>query len=92
MNDVLAGKAGNIGARSASQLALNDSGPTTRLCHRPRHVFAALSQSLPSPALTALYRSLLEDTITLSKSLGGVEVAVVCPEADEDELASARAV
>lgn len=45
-----------------------------------------LSQSLPSPAVTALYRCLLEDTITLAKSLNGVEVAIMCPAADTDEL------
>ena len=46
-----------------------------------------LSQSLPSPAVTALYRCLLEDTVALAKSLTGVEVAVMCPESDKDELA-----
>lgn len=45
-----------------------------------------LSQSLPSPAVTALYRCLLEDTITLAKSLNGVEVAIMCPAADTHEL------
>ncbi len=45
-----------------------------------------LSQSLPSPAVTALYRCLLEDTITLAKSLNGVEVAIMCPASDTDEL------
>jgi rSAM/selenodomain-associated transferase 1 len=46
-----------------------------------------LSQSLPPPAVTALYRSLLKDTITLAKSVSGVEVAVMCPESDREELA-----
>jgi len=45
-----------------------------------------LSQSLPSPAVTALYRCLLEDTITLAKSLSGVEVAIMCPASDTEEL------
>jgi rSAM/selenodomain-associated transferase 1 len=46
-----------------------------------------LMESLPSLAVTALYRCLLEDTIELAKSLTNVEVAVMCPEADQDELA-----
>lgn len=46
-----------------------------------------LIESLPSIAVTALYRCLLEDTLALAKSLASVEVAVMCPEADQDELA-----
>lgn len=46
-----------------------------------------LRQSLPSPAITALYCCLLQDTIALAKSLNGVEVAAMCPEPDRDELA-----
>jgi rSAM/selenodomain-associated transferase 1 len=54
---------------------------------RPGMVKTRLAQSLPSPAVTALYRCLLEDTVALAKSLSGVEVAVMCPESDKDELA-----
>jgi uncharacterized protein len=43
---------------------------------------------LPSPAVTALYGCLLEDTLALAKSLTGVEVSVMCPEPDRDELMS----
>lgn len=46
-----------------------------------------LNQSLPSSAVTMLYRCLLEDTVALAKSLSGVEVAVMCPESDKGELA-----
>src|SRR6266699_1602983 len=46
-----------------------------------------LTESLPSPAVTALYRCLLEDTLALATSLTKVEVAVMCPESDRDELA-----
>jgi len=46
-----------------------------------------LMESLPAPAVTALYRCLLEDTLALAKSLTSVEVAVMCPESDQDELA-----
>ncbi|HKE22149.1 MAG TPA: TIGR04282 family arsenosugar biosynthesis glycosyltransferase [Bryobacteraceae bacterium] len=54
---------------------------------RPGVVKTRLIQSLPSPAVTALYRCLLDDTVTLAKSLSRVEVAVMCPEPDRDELA-----
>ena len=45
-----------------------------------------LMQSLPSPAVTALYRCLLEDTIALAMSLTNVEVAVMSPESDQGDL------
>jgi len=53
---------------------------------RPGMVKTRLMGSLPPSAVTALYRCLLEDTLALARSLGGVEVAVMCPEADRDEL------
>jgi rSAM/selenodomain-associated transferase 1 len=46
-----------------------------------------LTESLPPAAVTALYRCLLEDTVALATSLTSVEVAVMCPEADQEELA-----
>lgn len=45
-----------------------------------------LSQSLPAPAVTALYRCLLQDTVALARSMNDVEVAVMCPESDKEEL------
>jgi uncharacterized protein len=45
-----------------------------------------LIPSLPAPAIRALYRCLLEDTVGLAQSLTGVEVAVMCRESDKDEL------
>src|SRR5690348_4889455 len=54
---------------------------------KPGMVKTRLMESLPSPAVTALYGCLLEDTLSLAKSLTGVEVAVMCPELDRDELA-----
>ena len=54
---------------------------------KPGMVKTRLSQSLPSPAITELYRCLLEDTFALAKSLTSVEVAVMCPEPDREELA-----
>jgi uncharacterized protein len=54
---------------------------------KPGMVKTRLTGSLPSPAVTALYRCLLEDTLALATSLTSVEVAVMCPESDQDELA-----
>jgi rSAM/selenodomain-associated transferase 1 len=53
---------------------------------RPGMVKTRLMDSLPSPAVATLYRCLLEDTLALAKLLTGVEVAVMCPEPDRDEL------
>jgi rSAM/selenodomain-associated transferase 1 len=54
---------------------------------KPGLVKTRLTRSLPVPAVTALYRCLLADTIALARSLSGVEVAIMCPGADIDELA-----
>jgi rSAM/selenodomain-associated transferase 1 len=53
---------------------------------RPGMVKTRLAQSLPVEAVTALYRCFLNDTIDLARSLGTVEVAIMCPAADVDEL------
>lgn len=53
---------------------------------KPGMVKTRLAQTLPSVAVTALYRCLLEDTIALATSLRGVEVAVMCPEPDQEQL------
>ena len=54
---------------------------------KPGMVKTRLTASLPSSAVTALYRCLLEDTLALAMSLTRVEVAVMCPEPDQNELA-----
>ncbi|HEY1472134.1 MAG TPA: TIGR04282 family arsenosugar biosynthesis glycosyltransferase [Candidatus Acidoferrum sp.] len=54
---------------------------------KPGMVKTRLTESLPSSAVTALYRCLLEDTLALAESLTSVEVAVMCPEPDQDDLA-----
>jgi len=54
---------------------------------KPGRVKTRLNENLPSVAVIALYRCLLEDTLELAKSLTGVEVAIVCPEPDQEELA-----
>jgi uncharacterized protein len=53
----------------------------------PGMVKTRFTKSLPSPAVTTLYRCLLEDTLALAKSLASVKVAVMCPESDQHELA-----
>ena len=53
---------------------------------RPGTVKTRLMDSLPSSAVTALYGCLLEDTLALARSLTDVEVSVMCPERDRDEL------
>jgi uncharacterized protein len=54
---------------------------------KPGMVKTRLTESLPAHAVTALYRCLLEDTLALATSLTSVEVAVMCPESDQEELA-----
>jgi uncharacterized protein len=54
---------------------------------RPGRVKTRLTPSLPLPAITAFYRCLLDDTVTLARSLGDVEIALMCPSSDVDELA-----
>ncbi len=53
---------------------------------RPGMVKTRLTQSLPVDAVTELYRCLLDDTMALARSLGTVEVAIMCPASDVDEL------
>ncbi|WP_263366485.1 TIGR04282 family arsenosugar biosynthesis glycosyltransferase [Edaphobacter bradus] len=54
---------------------------------RPGVVKTRLASSLPVQAVTAFYRCLLDDTLELARSLGSVEVAIMCPESDVNELA-----
>jgi len=53
---------------------------------RPGMVKTRLIESLPTPAVTSFYRCLLEDTLALAQSLKSVDVAVMCPDRDRDEL------
>jgi hypothetical protein len=46
-----------------------------------------LAQSLSVEAVTELYCCLLDDTLALAQSLGDVEVAIMCPDSDVNELA-----
>src|SRR5262249_22613456 len=45
-----------------------------------------LAESISSGAVLELYRCLLADTLGLAKSVANVEVAIMCPEADREEL------
>ena len=77
---------------SSSQATMRFSQPNRTLVimaktPKPGMVKTRLTKSLPSPAVAALYRCLLEDTLALATSLTSVEVAVMCPESDQDELA-----
>jgi len=54
---------------------------------KPGQVKTRLNPSLPLPAVTAFYRCLLDDTLQLARSLGDVEIAVMCPGSDVDEVA-----
>jgi uncharacterized protein len=46
-----------------------------------------LAPSLSPEAVAAFYCCLLDDTLALARSLGDVEVAIMCPDSDVDELA-----
>jgi rSAM/selenodomain-associated transferase 1 len=54
---------------------------------RPGTVKTRLAPRLPLHAVTAFYRCLLGDTLALARSLGGVEIAIMCPASDVNELA-----
>jgi len=54
---------------------------------RPGAVKTRLAPSLSPEAVTAFYCCLLDDTLALARSLSDVEVAVMCPDSDVDELA-----
>lgn len=54
---------------------------------RPGFVKTRLVQSLSAEAVVELYRCLLNDTLALARSLKSVDVAIMCPASDADELA-----
>src|ERR1700752_2620473 len=56
---------------------------------RPGAVKTRLACSLSAEAVTAFYRCLLDDTLALARSLkvSGVEVAIMCPDSDVNEMA-----
>jgi uncharacterized protein len=54
---------------------------------RPGAVKTRLASSLSPEAVSAFYCCLLEDTLALARSLGDVEVAIMCPDTDVNDLA-----
>lgn len=58
---------------------------------RNGEVKTRLAASLPMPAVTELYRCLLNDTIALAQSLDQVDIAIMCPASDLQEMSLAAA-
>src|SRR3979490_2237231 len=54
---------------------------------RPGEVKTRLASSLTPAAVAAFYCCLLDDTLALARSLSDVEVAIMCPDSDVNELA-----
>jgi hypothetical protein len=58
---------------------------------RPGAVKTRLAKSLPVQAVTELYKCLLNDTIALAKTLDHIEIAIMCPASDLEDLSLAVA-
>jgi rSAM/selenodomain-associated transferase 1 len=78
--------------KSSNEIVVHSSGSDRVLvimakAPRPGTVKTRLTPSLSPEAVTAFYCCLLDDTLALARSLGDVEVAVMCPDSDVSELA-----
>jgi uncharacterized protein len=78
--------------KSASETVVRSSGNDRVLvimakAPRPGAVKTRLASSLSPEAVAAFYGCLLDDTLALARSLGDVEVAIMCPDSDVNELA-----
>src|SRR6266849_4654059 len=78
--------------KSSSETVVRSSGSDRVLvimakAPRPGAVKTRLSSSLSPAAVTAFYRCLLDDTLALARSLSDVEVAIMCPASDVNEMA-----
>jgi hypothetical protein len=78
--------------KSSSETVMRSSGGGRVLvimakAPRPGAVKTRLASSLSPAAIAAFYSCLLDDTLTLARSLGDVEVAIMCPDSDVNELA-----
>ncbi len=78
--------------KSASETVVRSSGADRVLvimakAPRPGEVKTRLASSLSPAAVAAFYCCLLDDTLALARSLSDVEVAIMCPDADVNELA-----
>jgi rSAM/selenodomain-associated transferase 1 len=77
--------------KSSSETDVRSSGSARVLvimakAPRPGEVKTRLASSLSPAAVTAFYCCLLDDTLALARSLGEVEVAIMCPDSDVNEL------
>ena len=77
---------------SASDTAPRSSGSERVLvimakAPRPGAVKTRLASSFSAAAVIDFYRCLLDDTLALARSVRDVEVAIMCPEPDVNELA-----
>jgi uncharacterized protein len=78
--------------KSSSEKVVHSSGNDRVLvimAKAPRlgAVKTRLASNLSPEAVTAFYCCLLDDTLALARSLGNVEVAIMCPDSDVEELA-----
>jgi hypothetical protein len=78
--------------KSSSETVVSSSGSDRVLvimakAPRPGAVKTRLAPCLSLMAVIAFYRCLLDDTLALARSLGDVEVAIMCPDSDVNELA-----
>jgi hypothetical protein len=78
--------------KSATETVVRSSGSDRVLvimakAPRPGEVKTRLASSLSPAAVTDFYCCLLADTLALARSLSDVEVAIMCPESDVNELA-----
>jgi uncharacterized protein len=80
--------------KSSSETVMHSSGSERVLvimakAPRPGAVKTRLASSLSPAAVTSFYRCLLDDTLALARSMkvSGVEVAIMCPDSDVNELA-----
>jgi len=79
--------------RSSQTITGSRSGDCTLVimakAPKPGMVKTRLAQSLPLAAVVELYRCLLDDTMALARSLDDVQVAIMCPGADVEDLSRA---
>src|SRR3979411_863060 len=78
--------------KSSSETVVRSSGSDRVLvimAKAPRlgEVKTRLTPRLSPRAVTAFYCCLLDDTLELARSLGDIEVAIMCPDSDVNELA-----
>jgi uncharacterized protein len=78
--------------KSSSETVVRSSGSARVLvimakAPRPGAVKTRLTPSLSPEAVVDFYGCLLDDTLALARSLGDVEVAIMCPDSDVNKLA-----